>query len=686
MKHSIWVKIMVWVLVVLMAGSCAILALQFLFKVGAAEPAPEAPDYVTAGLMYGSDVTVGFETVSTVGFCVSAADIGADEPLTELYTIENKKISVVCDDSLSKSAYTYSVLKGNKDCAIGGYHLEVYEDFTTLADAEAMLERIRAGLAAEGSDMQPFLAYINGVYKVRLGNFAARPGVAEHAATIPNLKTEITMVAALPSDTGVSVVDPATDEILFEFDDGGKTALALTALPKDGEKQYLRTPAKRLYDGAFVYSRYKTADVDGVQLVNLLPLEDYIAGVVPYEISPTWDYEALRAFAITVRSYTARGRRRHRDYGFDLCNTTHCQVYRGIGSANDNVYAAVAATKGMVLTYEGSIVPAYYSSSTGGYTAGGNDTWGGSEAAYLTPTYTPWERYSEYANGLWSVEVDAAELAEHLRNKGYTALTGQRITDIQINSFSGDGPYVYSITYTDSDGNSQTITRCDKVRTSISKYVNSANFVVGRGSVTRSYEKVVSIRQDSPFSFTTGGYLPLVDAEDAARGAALSVLTGAEKTATEESRLTMLTGSGEATVTAGDARVAIGDSLVYASTGNTPGVILTQVTETLTAENPQNFIFAGKGWGHGVGISQYGTKDLADAGVPAEQILTLYFPKTTICDYRTMQPVDTVTAKAETDASASDAAAAETDDAVEPDDASASDTENLPAADGESEE
>ena len=683
MKHSIWVKIMVWVLVVLMAGSCAILALQFLFNVGAAEPTPEAPDYVTAGLMYGSDVTVGFETVSTVGFRVSAADIGADEPLTELYTIENKKISVVCDDSLSKSAYTYSILKGNKDCAVGGYHLEVYEDFTTLADAEDMLDRIRAGLAAEGSDMQPFLAYIKGVYKVRLGNFAARPGVAEHAATIPNLKTEITMVAALPSDTGVSVVDPATDEILFEFDDGGETALALTALPKDGEKQYLRTPAKRLYDGAFVYSRYKTDSVDGVQLVNLLSLEDYIAGVVPYEISPTWDYEALRAFAITVRSYTVRGRRRHRDYGFDLCNTTHCQVYRGIGSANDNVYAAVAATKGMVLTYEGSIVPAYYSSSTGGYTAGGNDTWGGSEAAYLTPTYTPWERYSEYANGLWSVEVDAAELAEHLRSKGYTALTGQRITDIQINSFSGDGPYVYSITYTDSDGNSQTISRCDKVRTSISKYVNSANFVVGRGSVTRSYEKVVSIRQDSPFSFTTGGYLPLVDAEDTA-GGALTVLTGAEKTAAEESRLTVLTGRGETTVAAGDARAATGDSLVYASTAGTPGVILTQVTETLTAENPQNVIFAGKGWGHGVGISQYGTKDLANAGVPAEQILALYFPKATLCDYRTMQPVDTAAAKAESDAPASDDAS-ETDDAAETD-ADADDTETMPVADGESEE
>ena len=665
MKHNIWVKIMVWVLVVLMAGSCAVLALQMLFSVSAAEPASETPDYVTAGLMYGSDVTVGFETVSTVGFRVSYADIDADEPLTELYTIEQKKISVVCDDSLSKSAYTYSILKGNAACAVGGYHLEVYENFSTLSDAEDMLARVRAGLLAEGSDMQAFLAYIGGVYKVRLGNFAVRAGVAEHAATIPNLKTEITMVAALPSDTGVSVVDPETDEILFEFDGGGDTALALTALPKDGEKQYLRTPAKRLYDGAFVYSRYKTDTVDGVQLVNLLPLEDYIAGVVPYEISPTWDYEALRAFAITVRSYTARNRRRHRDYGFDLCNTTHCQVYRGIGSANDNVFAAVAATKGTVLTYEDAIVPAYYSSSTGGYTAGGNDTWGGSEAAYLTPTYTPWERYSEYANGLWSVEVDAAELAEHLRGKGYTALTGKRITDITVNAYSGDGPYVYSVTYTDSAGNSVTISRCDKVRTSISKYVNSANFVVGRGSVTRTYEKVVSISPDSPFSFTTGGYLPLAAEADA--GGTRTVLTADGKAEAAEAALTVLRGDGEDTVTGADARVATGDSLVYAATdatGTAPGVILTQVTETLTAENPENFIFAGKGWGHGVGISQYGTKDLADAGVPAERILALYFPKATLCDYRTMQPIGTETAAAETDA-------AETD---------------LPGADGETEE
>ena len=207
----------------------------FLANLFAASAEESEPDYITVGLMYGSDVTVGFETVSTVGFAVQETITGAVRSFREIYTIEVPKISVVCDDSLSKSAYTYSILSGNKSCAVGGYHLEVYEDFDTLEDAQEMLDTVLEKLADEDSDMQPFLAYIGGVYKVRIGNFAARAGVAEHAATIPNLKEEITLVAALPSDTGVSVVDPETDEILFEYDCGGDSSLGLTALPRRGK-------------------------------------------------------------------------------------------------------------------------------------------------------------------------------------------------------------------------------------------------------------------------------------------------------------------------------------------------------------------------------------------------------------------------------------------------------------------
>lgn len=627
MKRKLWIRIITWVLVVLMVGSCAYVLLANLFAASAEE---SEPDYITVGLMYGSDVTVGFETVSTVGFAVQETITGAVRSFREIYTIEVPKISVVCDDSLSKSAYTYSILSGNKSCAVGGYHLEVYEDFDTLEDAQEMLDTVLEKLADEDSDMQPFLAYIDGVYKVRIGNFAARAGVAEHAATIPNLKEEITLVAALPSDTGVSVVDPETDEILFEYDCGGDSSLGLTALPRRGEKQYLKTPANRLYDGVFVYSRYKTQDTDGVQLVNMLGMEDYIAGVVPYEINPNWDFEALRAFSVTVRSYTAKNKHRHSSYGFDLCNTTHCQVYRGITSANDSVFDAVASTKGLVLAVDGKIADIYYSSSTGGYTVSAKDTWGGDGSEYLTSVKTPWEKYSEYNNGLWITEVSGEELADYLRGKGYEELTGRRIVDIRIDSFSGDSPYVYSITYTDSDGNECTITRCDKVRTSISKYVKSANFVVGQGTVEYSYDEVQSIYMDSPFSFTTGTYSPLAEMTN-------KVLHALGLSEMESKRFYVQSADGVNRIRYDEAYVATGASEVYASVDDVPGVILRRRTEVAVAEDSENFLFVGKGWGHGVGISQYGTLDLAVAGATAEQILALYFPETELCDYLSLR-------------------------------------------------
>ena len=58
-----------------------------------------------------------------------------------------------------------------------------------------------------------------------------------------------------------------------------------------------------------------------------------------------------------------------------------------------------------------------------------------------------------------------------------------------------------------------------------------------------------------------------------------------------------------------------------------------RITETITATQEGNFIFAGKGWGHGVGLSQYGAKDLADAGVKAEDIIAIYLEGTEIVPY-----------------------------------------------------
>ena len=638
MKHKLGVKIMVWILAILMIGSAAGVLISVIFtpsEASAAEVVVEAEEvvedteYVTVGLMYGSDVTVGFETITTVGFNVHAVTSTKTERFSEeIFSIELPKVSVVCDDNLSQTAYTYSIFNGSKTCVVGGYHIEVKEGFATREEAEAMLEIIKEKLIAEESDMHPFIAYINGEYKIRIGDYGSTGRIEEKIATVPLLAEEIELVTVVPSATAVSVVDPLTNVIYFEFDDGGNRWLGLSAMPKDEKTQYLKTPANRLYDGIFLYERYKTSSTDGVALANMLPLDDYIAGVVPYEISPRWPTEALRAFSICVRSYTIQNKNRHyTSYGFDTCNTTHCQVYRGIGDATDAVFDAVRGTSGLVLCYGDTIVPAYYSSSTGGYTASAKDTWGGSDTPYLQPVYTPWERYSEYGNGLWVSKVSGKDLANYLRNKGYTKITGETIVDVKINSFSGDGTYVYSISYTDSDSNVLTIERCDKVRTSLSQYLYSANFTVGKGTLTYYYDEVVDTDVNGGVSVTTGDYVKAPEES-------VSVLTADGVVSVDSSKVYVKTeNEGNKTVNRKDVLIATADSCYYYDLFATPAVTLRRVTKTEEAED-NVFIFAGKGWGHGVGLSQYGIRDLALAGAIAEDILLLYCPTLEIKDYR----------------------------------------------------
>lgn len=629
MKHKLLVKVVVWVLAILMIlGCCTAILSAFIPHAHATDV--ESDEYVTVGLMYGSDVTVGFETVTTVGFKVySATATRTERSFEEIYTIDLPKVSVVCDDNLSQTAYTYSIYDTTKKCVVGGYHVEVAEDFETLDEAETMLAFVKQMLKDEGSDMHPFIAYIHGAYKVRIGDYSSEERIATKIESVPVLASNIELVCATPSDTCVMVVDPETNVIYFEYDDGGDRMLGLSAMEDEGEKQYLRTPAGRLYDGIFLYERYKKDGVDGVELTNMLPLEDYIAGVVPYEISPDWPIEALRAFAITVRGYTVKNFNRHYSaYGFDICNTTHCQVYRGIGSANDAVFEAVSGTEGLVLTDGETVASTYYSSSTGGYTAGSKDTWGGSDSEYLVPTYTPWERYSEHNNGLWVSEVSGSELAEYMRGKGYD-IKGD-IIDIEVTEYSGDGPYVYSVTYTDEKGKETVISRCDKVRTSISKYVKSANFVVGKGTLTYSYDDVAEIDFDSMYSFTTGNYSPID--EDTPK-----VLTADGLLTIDEKRIYIENADDTDRKTLDEIKVATGESGYYHDFETTPGVTLIRQTKTIVAEDEDTFIFAGKGWGHGVGISQYGTLDLANAGATAEQILELYFPMLYIADYHEIE-------------------------------------------------
>lgn len=144
---------------------------------------------------------------------------------------------------------------------------------------------------------------------------------------------------------------------------------------KDDRNPHLYAGSLRLQPNA--YGTYT--------LVNDVPLETYLRGVVPHEIGAKAPYAAVEAQAIIARTYALRNLRRFAIDGYELCADTQCQVYKGLSGTVPNTDRAIAATQGQVLTYQNQLVDAVYSSTTGGVTAAFSDVWNGANRPYLQP-------------------------------------------------------------------------------------------------------------------------------------------------------------------------------------------------------------------------------------------------------------------------------------------------------------
>ncbi|HVO49428.1 MAG TPA: SpoIID/LytB domain-containing protein [Thermoanaerobaculia bacterium] len=125
--------------------------------------------------------------------------------------------------------------------------------------------------------------------------------------------------------------------------------------------------------------RLRTGDVDEV------PLEDYVAAVLPPEIGAHAPGPALEAQAVAARSYAVARAERHIEEGADLCDGTHCQVFKGLLAATPASRAAAAATAGLVLAQGGKVIAAPFHAVCGGRTARPRDVWDDEETPDLEP-------------------------------------------------------------------------------------------------------------------------------------------------------------------------------------------------------------------------------------------------------------------------------------------------------------
>src|SRR5919109_4444256 len=156
-----------------------------------------------------------------------------------------------------------------------------------------------------------------------------------------------------------------------------------------------------------------------LRAINVVGLEQYLYGVVPSEMPFNWLPEALKAQAVVARSYALATRR---SGAFDLYPDTRSQVYLGLEHERPSTNAAVDATAGQVVLYEGQVARTYFFSSSGGRTASAEDVWG-EAVPYLLSVPDPYDSISPHHN--WGpFAFTGARLARVLKLPG-------RVVDLQ---------------------------------------------------------------------------------------------------------------------------------------------------------------------------------------------------------------------------------------------------------------
>ena len=154
----------------------------------------------------------------------------------------------------------------------------------------------------------------------------------------------------------------------------------------------------------------------GLTIINDLPLEVYLKGVVPAEMPSSWEHEAHKAQAIAARSYAAANLGKRAKDGYDLKDTPEDQAYGGASAEKVNTNKAVSDTANIVLVYSGKVVPAYYSASAGGRTCNSGQVWA-ADLPYLHSVPSFDDGIKKNGHGVGMSQYGANNLAK----KGYNA-------------------------------------------------------------------------------------------------------------------------------------------------------------------------------------------------------------------------------------------------------------------------
>ena len=490
--------------------------------------------------------------------------------LTSMYsekgsiTIYNEKLGYgYCIRNTYKQEVLLTSTNGFTFNAIDGYFVRETKSYSSYQEAKIVADTyMENGIEAYvGSSYQQ-------KWRVYFGNYATDSEAKQIVQTVKKQDKKISLEILSGNNYRV-LVTGSFGKILLDVDENN-------AYPQFRPITSYQNGVKcidmgdRVYRGRMEIGRYGKTTVTAV---NILPMEEYLYSVVPAEMPATWHEEALKAQAVCARSYAlvgaGYGGASNAKKGYNIVDTTASQVYKGFLGEDVKTKQAVDSTKGEMVYYNNKVISAYFFSTSGGSTEFAENVWG-VKKAYLKSV--PYFDESDAPKISWQKIMKKEEISALFLKKG-----------IKIGYLSKMIPMQYS-----SSG------RIDTMRVE-----GSDRFTILKGTKIRSILNLYSTK----FKIVQKGDIP-------------DTVTVLSSNGTLSKRISEMYVASASGVEKASSKV---EQYIVQSEDNLwnyPRLAPTESTEIL---------FAGMGYGHGIGMSQYGAKGMAEAGFTYKEIIEYYF-------------------------------------------------------------
>lgn len=328
----------------------------------------------------------------------------------------------------------------------------------------------------------------------------------------------------------------------------------------------------RGYYGSFQFVMEKDTKTNNIYIrpINKVDVETYLRGVVPQEMPALWSMEALKAQTVAARTYALK----HKNDA-NMVDTIAKQVYGGIIGIHPRSDNAIQETAGMVLKYNNSLIDAVFSASNGGMTEVNSSVWGGTALPYFAVVEDAFDFNPATKDQFpWAIQLKQQQLPETLDlNDASTWWVTQKEADANNQVLKNMKTWLKNEGYID-DVNTVKIKKISKLELNVSALSSGGR--VSKGTVNIDF---------------------LVKTNEKAVEKKTLVLND-----TAASRIRAMVGIDK---------------------------MPSYLVDVSKVENGIIYI-QGRGNGHGVGLSQYGARNRADAGQSYQQILQFYFPKATL--------------------------------------------------------